>query len=251
MVLIYIIIASLIVSTISFVGLVLLTRKSLIEKHLPLIISIAAGSLLAVTFWDLLPEALNNGLATNKVFSIVLLSMLAFFVLEKYFHWHHCHCIEEHCGNDKKHLAYLNLIGDGLHNFLDGILIASTFMISIPLGITATLAIILHEIPQEITDFGILLYGGLTKIQALTYNFLTALTALLGAIVGYLFLNHIGNLEPIILAIASGNFIYLAVADLIPELHHEKNSKKMIVQTIMLLVGVVIIWLLGRFVQLG
>jgi len=245
MTLLYIIIASLIVSAVSFVGIILLFKKNLLEKRLDLIISIAAGSLLAVTFFDILPEALDGSLKTSTISLIILLSILFFFVVEKYFHWHHCHCPEpKH--EEKKHIAYLNLIGDGLHNLLDGVLIASTFSISIPLGITTTLAIMLHEIPQEITDFSLLLYGGFTKIKALIYNFLTALTALLGAIIGYFFLQQVANVEPIILAIAAGNFIYLATADLIPELHHEKDSKKMVIQTIMLLIGVVIIWLMQR-----
>jgi len=248
MILIYIIIASLVVSAISFIGILLLLKNDLIERHLPLIISISAGALLAVTFWDLLPEALDSGANITTVLSVVLLSILAFFILEKYFHWHHCHCKSKE--EDKKHLAYLNLIGDGLHNFLDGVLIASTFVISVPLGITTTLAIILHEIPQEITDFGVLLYSGLSKKRALAYNFLTALTALFGAIIAYYFINQVNFLAPYILALAAGNFIYLATADLIPELHHEKDSKKMIVQTIMLLAGVAIIWLIQNIVNI-
>lgn len=247
MILPYIILASLAVSAVSFIGILLLLKNSLIERHLPLIISIAAGSLLAVTFWDLLPEALATELEAGKILSIVLLSILAFFILEKYFHWHHCHCKSLH--EERQHLAYLNIIGDSLHNFLDGVLIASTFVISVPLGLITTLAIILHEIPQEITDFGILLYGGFSKKKALAYNFLTALTALLGALAGYFFINQITNLEPIILSIAAGNFIYLATADLIPELHHEKDAKKMVMQTIMLLVGVAVIWVTQTLIK--
>ncbi|PIO06704.1 hypothetical protein COT47_03090 [Candidatus Woesearchaeota archaeon CG08_land_8_20_14_0_20_43_7] len=135
-----------------------------------------------------------------------------------------------------------NLIGDGVHNFVDGVIIAAAFLTSFHVGLITTLAIALHEIPQEIGDFAVLIHGGLKARKALWLNFLSSLTAVAGAIIGYLFLNTIEGITPYILAIAAGGFIYIATADLLPELHKECEKKKIYLQTAALLFGVLVIY---------
>ncbi len=247
-----IILATIIIGLISLIGVVLIFGR---EKNLNLLkslISLAAGTLLAATFFDLLPEAIKeSGNKIDLVLGITLISILFFFLLEKVVHWHHCHC--EECGRqpspNKKSLIYINLTGDAIHNLIDGFLVASSFMLDWQTGLLVTLAVILHEIPQEISDFGVLLYAGLTKIKALIYNFFVALTAVAGAVAFYFFGSQFEFVIPLMVAFAAGNFIYLATADLIPELHHETDSKKIFSNSVWLIFGVVIIFLLTRFLS--
>jgi zinc and cadmium transporter len=176
-------------------------------------------------------------------------------LFERVLHWHHCadefhpH-LHEH-DHARKGLIALNLFGDSLHNFIDGFLVAGAFMLDFGTGVTVTIAVILHEIPQEISDFGILLYGGLSRARALAYNFLTALTAVLGAVIFYLFGTSFAMAIPVMGAIAAGNFVYLAIADLIPELYNEKNRTKIFIHTLWLLVGVALIYAVTVFVPHG
>ena len=244
-----IIIATTIVGAISLIGVIFIFNRQIKPGFLRSFISLAAGSMLAVSFLDLLPEAIEASHFTPRlIFSITLFSILFFFLFEKIIHWHHCRC-EIHgqpCGENKKNLIYFNLIGDAIHNLIDGFLVAAAFILDWQTGLAATLAVIIHEIPQEISDFGVLLYGGLTKTKALAYNFLVALTAILGAISFYFFSNLFIIITPIMAALAAGNFIYLATADLIPELHHEKEPKEIINHSFWLILGVLIIFILGQ-----
>jgi len=248
--LIPIIIATILVGLISFSGVVLLFFKKYKPELLKSIVSLAAGSLLAVSFLDLLPEAIHESeFEPHLIFAVTLSSILFFFLFERILHWHHCRC-EMHgleCSKNKKNLIFLNLSGDAIHNLVDGFLIASSFMLSLKTGVLVTIAVIIHEIPQEISDFGILLYAGITKSKALIYNFLIGLTAVLGSIIFYLFGSMFEVIIPLMVAFAAGNFIYLATADLIPELHHEKDPNKITKHSIWLIVGVVIIYLVGIF----
>lgn len=248
MLLAQIIFASAVVSAISFVGIFSVYRKPNVTRHtMKLIISLAAGSLLAVSFLDLIPEAIEHNGNAKPILLTILASFLVFFILEKYWHWHHCRCVD--CKpNDprlKNNIIYTNLIGDGIHNLTDGFLIATAFMLDTTTGIIATLVVILHEIPQEISDFGILLYAGLSKAKAVFFNFLFALTAMVGGIAFYFFGQAFSNFIPFMAAFAAGNFIYLATADLIPELHHEDNPKRVLLHTMWLLIGVLVIFLLN------
>jgi zinc and cadmium transporter len=136
--------------------------------------------------------------------------------------------------------AYMNLVGDSLHNFIDGLVIAASYIVSIPVGIATTLAVLLHEIPQEIGDFGVLLHGGSSKTKALMLNFMTALTAILGTIIGLILNNYLENIKLFIIPIAIGGFIYIAGSDLIPELHKETNIKRSIIQIITFIIGILI-----------
>lgn len=242
--LIEIIIATTLVSLISLFGIFLVYKKIHAESHaIKMIISLAAGSLLAVTFLDLLPEAIEGYDEPKHIFITVLISFLIFFILEKYWHWHHCRCIDHgtHKNQAKKSIIFANLVGDGIHNLADGFLIAAAFMLDLRTGIIATLVVIIHEIPQEISDFGVLIFGGLSKTKAILYNLLFALTSIVGGIAFYFLGKNFEFLIPFMGAFAAGNFLYLATADLIPELHHEKNPHRVLLHTIWLLLGVAII----------
>jgi zinc and cadmium transporter len=212
----------LIVSLISFVGVFTLSIKvEKLRKVLIYFISFSAGALLGDVFLHLLPEIASDGF-TLKISSLVLGGIGIFFVLEKVIHWQHCHMpiTEEHIHP----FAYTNLIGDGLHNFIDGMLIVASYLVSIPVGIATTIAVILHEIPQEIGDFGVLIHGGFSKGKALMVNFETALMSVVGAIVALLLSNSVDGLERILVPLTAGAFIYIAGSDLIPELHKDGNG---------------------------
>ena len=247
-VLIQILIAVLIVSLVSVLGILIFFREKILNKILFYLVSFAAGTLLGAAFLDLLPEALEGGFK-ESVPVFILLGILSFFALEKFFYWHHHHTGHE---NEEAHgFTYLNMIGDAIHNFLDGAVIAVSFMNSTALGIIATIAIIAHEIPQEIADFSILIYGGFSKAKALVFNFLTALTAVVGALVAYFFSNAIENSSIFLTSLAVGGFIYIASTDLIPEIHKEKDFKKSMLQLLMLALGIGLIWFIGVFFHEG
>ena len=228
------------VSAISIIGILFLVlRKKLLDRISLMLVSFASGSLLGGAFLHLIPEALSP--YDESVFIVILVGIFVFFLLEKSL-WKHCH--EKECPVHP--FAYLNLFGDGLHNFIDGLIIAASFLASIPLGTAATLAVISHEVPQEIGDFGILVYGGLSKNKALFYNFLTAITAIVGATFMYalyVFSPFIPNMA-YLLAFAAGSFIYIATTDLIPELRKERNLTISIVQIILLLGGITFMWVI-------
>lgn len=238
-----ILIAVLAVSLVSLLGIFIFSRQKTLNKILFFLVSFAAGTLLGAAFLDLLPEVLEKGF--NESLPIfILVGILAFFVLEKFLYWHH-----HHTGHEQEEVhafTYLNMIGDGIHNFLDGVVIAVSFMTDTALGIVTTIAIIAHEIPQEIADFSILIYGGFTKMKALLYNFLTALTAMIGAILTYFFSSAIEGSHSYIASFAIGGFVYIAGTDLIPEIHKEKNAIKSFLQLFMLAFGIMVIWLVGK-----
>lgn len=242
--LLQILIAVIFVSLISLVGIFLFLKEKIIKKYLFYLVSFAAGSMLGAAFLDLLPEAFESGF--KEIIPVfILLGILAFFVLEKFLHWHH-----HHTGKKEVHVFnYLNIIGDGLHNFLDGAIIAVSFLSSTQLGIVVTIAVVAHEIPQEIGDFAILIYGGWSKLRASIINFLTALTAVLGALFAYFYSGLIENSSLYLTSFAVGGFIYIAGTDLIPEIQKEKEIKKSVLQFAMLVVGILFIWFVGKFFE--
>ncbi|MBI5253894.1 MAG: ZIP family metal transporter [Euryarchaeota archaeon] len=234
-----------VVSIISFIGIFSLSlREGLLERILFILIAFAAGALLGAAFLDFIPEAVEKSYGAN-VFGYVLFGILFFFILERFIFWRHCH--DGKC--DVHTFTYLNLLGDGIHNFIDGAVIAAAFLTSVPLGIVATAAIIFHEIPQEIGDFGILVYGGFSKFRALFYNFLSSLTAFVGAILTYFFSSYIENSLTFLLALAAGGFIYIATADLMPELQKEADFRKSMVQLFSLIAGILLLWVLILFFE--
>jgi len=237
MTLLLIIATVVLISLISFVGAITLSlKKDLLNRMLLMLVAFASGSMLAAAFFNLGPEA-AEGIGT-EAFTVILVGILLFFLIEKFIHWHHC--ARGEC--DIHPVVHLNLICDGVHNFIDGVIIAAGFLTSVQVGFITALAIALHEIPQEIGDFAILVHGGLTKKKALLYNFISATTAILGAFVGYLYLTSLENLIPYILGIAAGGFVYIATADLMPELHKERTVSKLVLHTTALLIGVLLIY---------
>lgn len=240
------------VSLVSFVGILTFPLKqSVLNDWLFALTAFAAGTLLGAAFLDLLPEALESaegaGTGAIAVFAYVLTGLLVFYSIERFILWHHHHH-RELKGEEGRHhkevhaFTYLNLIGDGVHNFLDGTIIAASFLTSVPLGIATTVAIAMHEIPQEIGDFALLIYGGLTRVRALLFNFLSALAAVVGAVAGYFYLNSLAGATLFLLAFASGGFIYIASTDLIPELHKETGLWKSVTQFFFMIAGIVLIF---------
>ncbi len=249
MVLTAILVSVFIVSLVSFVGiLTLYLRPRLLDKILFGLVSFAAGALLGAAFLDLLPEALEE---TGKiVFVYALIGIIIFYMIETFLYWYHCHYGHHHHHHHKVHpFAWLNLIGDGVHNFVDGMIIAAAYLASMPVGIAATVAVILHEIPQELGDFGILVFGGISRGKALFLNFLSALTAVLGAIVVYFFSITVENLSNFLVPFAAGGFIYIASADLLPELHKERNVNKAFTQLFFFLIGIAVLWVMKIIVH--
>ena len=227
----------LVVSLLSFIGVLFLAvKKSILQKILLFLVSFAAGGMLGGAFIHLLPEAIDQlGIGFNFSLS-VLGGILAFFILEKFIAWRHCHI-----PTSRQHphpLALMNLVGDAFHNFIDGVVIAASFMTSFSLGMVTTLAVVFHEIPQEIGDFGVLVYGGFSKGRALFFNFASALTAMLGAVLTLILGFKLTGLIPLIIPFTAGGFLYIAGSDLIPELHKETNILKSGVQLLGLLLGI-------------
>jgi|YelNatPaOPRAMG01_1025707.scaffolds.fasta_scaffold01373_12 zinc and cadmium transporter len=226
-----------VVSLIAFIGIIFIgLKEKALKRILTVLIGFASGTLLGDAFLHLLPEAVESTTDPNAAimpFYYVILGIIAFFALEKFLYWRHCH--EGKC---PAHMfVYLNLFGDGVHNFIDGMIIAATFIVNLEIGFATTLAVIFHEIPQEIGDFGILIYGGLSKRKALTYNFASAVTAILGALITS-FLTTIQNLQTLLVPFAAGGFIYIAATDLMPELHKKSQALTSIIQLITILLGI-------------
>lgn len=237
---VYTILAVIFVSLISLISILLFWLKlENLNKITHYLVSFAIGTLFGGAFLHLLPEALEKS-NIQTTFLFVILGILLFFIIEKYIRWRHCH--EEVC--EYHAIAQINLIGDGIHNFMDGVAIATSFLVNIPTGIATTIAICVHEIPQELGDFGILIFSGFSKAKAIFYNFLTALVAVIGAVLTLIFANYVQNLVWILMPITAGGFIYLASTDLFPELHKEKNISNSVLQIILLVLGIALMWFL-------
>ncbi len=232
------------VSLVSLVGVFTLSLKEdILKKYIGIFISLAIGALLGDAFIHIIPEAFeqsSNILATSL---LIIGGLFIFFILEKFLHWHH------HGEDEDMHeihpVGKLILFSDGVHNLIDGIIIGASFMISIPIGIATTIAVILHEIPQEIGDFAVLIHSGYSKKKALWLNFISALLAVVGVVLALL-LGSLAEASVLwLLPIAAGGFIYIAVADLIPALHkHQENTRSIIFQIFTIIFGVILMLLL-------
>jgi zinc and cadmium transporter len=207
------------------------------------LISYAIGALLGAAFLEILPHALEKG-DSHRMAATVLFGILAFFVLEKLVLWRHCH--HDHCeahdahapAHDHGRSGLLILVGDTFHNFVDGILIAAAFLENTQLGMVTALAIIAHEIPQEVGDYLILLHSGYSRARALAFNLLSSLATLLGAMLAYLALSQLTEWIPTLLGLAAASMIYVAVADLIPSLHKRTELRATLQQILLIGLGV-------------
>lgn len=237
-----------IVSLISLIGIFSLSiKKKFLKKIIPSLVALSVGSFLGDSFFHILPEAIES--KNDFVWLMVIAGILAFFILEKIIHWHHCHNTNE-CEQTHQHqikpLGKMNLIGDGFHNFLDGLAIGSSFLISPALGIATTLAVIIHEIPQEISDFGVLIYSGYSTRKAIFFNFLSALFAFLGIAVIFIFGKFSEDISLLILPFIAGSFIYIAMSDIIPELKEKRDIKNSLIQLLFIIIGLLVMLFLKR-----
>ena len=233
-------------------GFILLSHETFALKVSHFLASFAAGILLGTAFFDLLPEAIHEGEKGKvDVFFWALFGIVLFFLIERFIHWFHHH--EEYHEHEKesKTTVPLVVIGDTVHNFIDGIVIAATFMVNIPLGMVTALAVFAHEVPQEIGDFGLLLHKRVSRKKIIWVNILSAAAAFGGAILTYLSGNIIEGYVPIFLALTSGFFIYIAASDLIPEIHYEKRRGFALIESILLLIGIATIWISVSLLEHG
>lgn len=221
----------------------ILWKKMLTKNIIPYLVSFAAGVILTTSFLDLFPEALeqaeNLGLKIN-IFLPAFLGVIISFFIERFLLWFHHH---EHTHGIKPTI-FLIIIGDGIHNLIDGITIAATYLANPTLGIMTTVAIAAHEIPQEIADFSILIHSGLSKKNALIINGLSALTAVIGGILGFYFINSFKSGLPILLAFSAGIFIYISCSDLIPDLHRDYKEQRKWIQALPFIAGIVLMYVL-------
>jgi zinc and cadmium transporter len=222
-------VAVLAVSLISLVGILgLVAREAVLRRILPFLVAFAVGALLGDALFHILPELAESGGLTTGISTVVVGSIVFFFVLEKFIHLHHQLSSPAH--GHIHPVALNNLLGDGMHNFVDGAIIAGAFLVDARLGIATTAAVALHEIPQEIGDLGVLVHAGLTPRKAVIYNLASALTAVLGAVLTLALEDAVGGLERPLLAMSAGAFIYIAGADLIPELHRATDLPTSLLQ---------------------
>lgn len=247
----YILLFTALGSVISLVGgFLLLFREKIAQKISHYLASFAAGTLLGSAFFDLLPEAAQSGeeLGIN-IFFWALVGMLLFFLLERYIHWFHHH--HEHTKEERKSIIPLVVLGDTFHNIIDGIVIAATILVDIRLGIVTAVAVMTHEIPQEIGDFGIMLHRGLSRKKILLINVLSAASAIVAGVITYYVGGSVEGLLPIFLSLAAGFFIYIAASDLIPEIHGEDRKGVALIETMLLFVGVGVIWIAVSLLEHG
>lgn len=235
-----------IVSLISLIGIFALTiRVERLKSILIYFVSFSAGALLGDAFIHLLPSVVEEVGFGLTISLGVLFGIIFSFLIEKVIHWNHCHL--PITATHVHAFSLMNLFGDAVHNFIDGLIIGTSYLVSIPVGVYTTFAILLHEIPQEIGDFGVLLHGGFTKAKALLLNLAVALTAVLGVVVSLLLGSRFENLTHIVIPFAAGSFIYIACSDLIPELHKECDTSKSLMQILMFILGVAVMMILMFF----
>ncbi|TFF92801.1 MAG: ZIP family metal transporter [Promethearchaeota archaeon] len=261
-------IAIFLIGCLSLVGIFMISfREKTLDNILFILVAFATGTILATALFDLIPESIHHleelggSLSEYWVFGFILLGYVVFFIVERFIYWFHGHAHQQEneyvCydtiteglertekGPKIKNFALLNLIGDGLHNFLDGVIIIVAFLTGIGNGIVITLAVLFHELPQEVGDFGILLYGGFSKRTALFFNFLSAMVALLGGLFALFLSGILETFNLFFLAFSGGGFLYLASTELMPEILKQKNFKKSVIQALIFIAGILLIILL-------
>ena len=234
------------VSLISLAGVVtLMVGVQRLDRVIPLLISLAVGGLFGDALVHLLPQAFAQAESAGLTSFYVILGILVFFLLERFLHWHHEHHVAS--VNPVHPVAYVNLVSDGLHNFLDGLIIGASYLVSVSLGVATTVAVALHEIPQEQGDFGILVHAGFSPRRALLMNFLSGILALLGVVISLALGPNVTDYTAFMVPLTAGGFIYIAGSDLIPELQHERELVPSLSQFGMVVVGAglmfILLWL--------
>lgn len=220
-------------------GLILVIKEQFVLKFTHFLSAYAAGALLGAAFFDLLPEAFEEA-AHSDLFLWVVVGIVSFFLLERFIHWFHHH--HEHPGDKNHSIVALVAIGDSVHNFIDGVAIAGTYLVNPAVGLVTTIAVAAHEIPQEIGDFAILLNRGVKRKKVLLINLFSALAAVAGAVFTFILGDIIEPLLPAFLAVTAGFFIYIALSDLIPEIHNEEKRQIAMAEAFILILGIITIW---------
>ncbi len=249
---VYAIISTLLVSFVSLIGIFTLSvQEKWIRRFMHVFIGLAAGALLGDAFIHLIPEVFESGISSVSFATSALLGIIVFLFVEKYLHLHHEETGHEHCApgepcvsHEKKPLGTLVLFGDGIHNFVDGAIIAASYLVSVPLGIATTVAVFLHEVPQEISDFALLLHSGFSRAKALFWNFMSALVALVGAFLFFILGDTFQNIEPFMISFTAGGFIYIAAVNLIPELQKTSDARRSTIEFTAVLVGIALMFAL-------
>jgi zinc and cadmium transporter len=232
-----IVLATVAISLTAWIGvLALYVSEESLDRVLLGLVALAAGSLIGGAFLHLLPRAIADTGSddTLPLFLYLIGGFCSFYVLEQFLHWHHHHTAT----HERRPISYLVLISDTIHNFIDGLVIAGSFLVGGPFGLVTTLAIALHEVPQEIGDFGVLVYGGFERRRALVLNYLTQSTVVLGGVAGFFLDEFVAGLPAILLPFAAGNFVYVASSDLIPEIKHEENLLRSGLHFLVFLAGI-------------
>jgi zinc and cadmium transporter len=237
--LLHILTATFLVSAVSLVAVLLLSlKKSILTNLLEYLVALSAGAMMGTVFLHLLPESIEF-IDPEKVFLVVLISFVAFFLIEKFIHWHH-HDTEDH----KHAIGHMNLTGDAIHNFTDGVVIAGAFLVDFNLGIVTSIAVALHELPQEIGDFAVLLHSGWERKKAVLANIAVSLTMILGGVAGYYLATNMEPILPYLTAFAAGGFLYIAASDLVPEIKHQESIIKSVLHVLALFTGIVLVFFL-------
>ncbi len=266
MLLVSIVLATLAGGILSVVAAAILSH-ALLASWVPRMVSFAVGALLSAAFLDLLPEAMDSGIGAQRLFGTVLIGLLGFFLLEKFALWRHSHGEGSkaqagadsdsagahahhahghgHHGSRIKPSGMMIVVGDSLHNLVDGVVIAAAFLSDVTVGWAVAIAVIAHEIPQEVGDFMVLLDAGYTKARALAMNILSSLASVAGGVIGYFALGHLGDVIPYVQALAAASLIYIAVADLVPELHRRYSARDALSQIVLIGLGIGIVWFAG------
>jgi len=256
-VLLWIVIASIAGGVLSVLGAALFAFNSHMQRYLGAMVSYAIGALLGAVFLDILPEAIELTGNVAALSATVLFGIMLFFILEKLVLWRHCH--HEHCeahelpqevhNHDHGRSGMMITVGDTFHNFVDGVIIAAAFLTDVHLGLVTALAIIAHEIPQEVGDFVILLHSGYSKVQAFRLNLISSFASVAGGILGYYTLQTMQAWIPTLLALAAASMLYVAVADLIPGLHKRTRLRDTLQQVLLIGSGVATIYIMSLFVE--
>lgn len=229
-------------------GLLLLWKEKLARRVSHFLVSFGAGALIGIVFFDLLPEALEGAVDVARMLQVTFAGFLLFYIIEKAVSWYHCH----HHEAATRVPRYLIILGDFIHNMIDGVLIAATFLVDARLGLIAAVGVLLHELPQEVGDFGILLHSGLSRARVIGYNLLSAAGALVGGVLVLLLgADTLTQYAPVLVALVAGNFLYIAAVDLLPSTHHHENTSRHreALHLIVFILGAALIWVISNAVQ--